>query len=111
MSEELKPCPFCGSRDVGGVGGKASDRHQAYSYINCYGCKTDIKYKGGIDNAIKAWNTRNHDKLIEQIEGMKVYKDHMIICREHDSALDDVIKLIRGVSEIPPSVTQTKRGE
>ena len=48
MSNELKPCPFCGSSDVGGSGG----------VVSCYGCNVttepDITTKAACDT----WNRR-----------------------------------------------------
>lgn len=53
MTEELKPCPFCGGNpDVyswngGGV-----------VWVRCRSCGIDYKAYANADEAIEAWNTR-----------------------------------------------------
>ena len=79
MDEELKPCPFCGCKDIRyslKITGHFDVQYHASMYCNkchCYGKRTLTKkvshanYKGRIeiendkevqDEAIKAWNTR-----------------------------------------------------
>lgn len=56
---DLKPCPFCGSKDVGEINTNRSPR------IHCYRCGADgpiIPYAE--DTKFWTWNTRagdNHD--------------------------------------------------
>ena len=58
MSEELKPCPFCGSDDL------SEGPHSPY--IICNGCgafgpgNSDVTH----EEAIKAWNTRTPEQAI-----------------------------------------------
>lgn len=47
MSEELKSCPLCKSKDVGGAGGK----------VSCYSCGLSIA-RLTTREAEKAWNNR-----------------------------------------------------
>ena len=46
--QELRPCPFCGSTDVGGAAG----------IITCYGCKAESGHYFTTDDAAVAWNRR-----------------------------------------------------
>lgn len=59
MSEELKPCPFCG--------GEAN----LYKYakngkflVRCEYCGVETIYFGTEEIAIKAWNRRVNDEII-----------------------------------------------
>lgn len=54
---ELKPCPFCGSDRVYGT--KA--RKGLYR-VECWCCGANIGSFGGIEKAIKWWNTRAIDR-------------------------------------------------
>ena len=45
---DLKPCPFCGSTDVGGAAG----------IITCYGCKAESGHYFTTDDAAVVWNRR-----------------------------------------------------
>jgi len=68
MSEELKPCPFCGGRaklwydDTAGYMGCKSD-----SYVYCGCCQATGSYKKSDEEAIAAWNERkplDHSKIV-----------------------------------------------
>ena len=66
MSEELKPCPFCGSK---AISGKFSDDYQTTGWAECTksGCSASIEVDGGEQKAITAWNTRKgEDERIAQ---------------------------------------------
>ena len=54
MSEELKPCPFCGSGSLK-IRYKITDR--AF-YIECQNCGGCGSIDGDLKEAIKAWNRR-----------------------------------------------------
>jgi Lar family restriction alleviation protein len=65
MSEELKPCPFCGCRDVALVeNDKAHFRLGSYTlvtYAFCTGCGAQTGTKAGMEaaeRAIDGWNRR-----------------------------------------------------
>lgn len=103
MSKKLKPCPFCGGEATAHRGMENGKPTNRYFGVTCRKCDFSIwKNRDGKCGADKAWNTRNHDKLIEQIEGKKkpvCTKDTMRVGRNkalYNQALDDVIKLIRG---------------
>ena len=53
---ELKPCPFCGSHDVGYHGG-VDDGHDHYRII-CFNCWAATAQKPTRDEAKQAWNRR-----------------------------------------------------
>jgi Lar family restriction alleviation protein len=63
MSEELKPCPFCGSDAVmGKIGG-----FDQFYYVDCTDCETGT---GGVDSETEAadqWNRRAPDPLLDAI--------------------------------------------
>jgi len=68
MSEELKPCPFCGGQpELHLIGNERSRTRKII--IKCTKCRimrTDAAIKNSIswleDIAIKNWNTRTADK-------------------------------------------------
>jgi len=58
MTEKLKPCPFCGSRNV---------YHGSYTITkphifgaDCDNCDAKGPIKDNKEDAAKAWNTRNY---------------------------------------------------
>ena len=63
MSDDLKPCPFCG--------GEASKIHASGLFERVY-CKDCFAQTGGLHSdramAKKAWNTRPADAAIEELE-------------------------------------------
>lgn len=52
MSEELKPCPFCGSKRI-----KAHDVGEGWWCI-CQDCKAQGPFKMLENTAVDAWNRR-----------------------------------------------------
>ncbi len=67
MSEELKPCPFCGG-EASWCGDDPDDVHNCH-YIVCISCYVNIDFRnkecanaetieGARAAALKAWNTR-----------------------------------------------------
>ena len=58
MENELRPCPFCGCKDIRVVRDKEAiiDRHRAV----CFDCAAQI-YRGTPQKAIEAWNRRCTD--------------------------------------------------
>ena len=57
MSEELKPCPFCGCKTINM--NKNIDGHIFWFY--CYGCGATGPRKLSRDDAETAWNRRVDD--------------------------------------------------
>ncbi|MBQ7516394.1 MAG: Lar family restriction alleviation protein [Schwartzia sp.] len=65
MSEELKPCPFCGGRDLQLVRALSTGRY----VVECRGCRKQV-YLNSVEcmdrgNAIKAWNRRAGDERMQ----------------------------------------------
>lgn len=68
MSEELKPCPFCG--ETPDASDKATFRYtdgHKWGAVVCCGTGPEVRTGYGEishwkDDAITAWNTRTHDK-------------------------------------------------
>ncbi len=56
MSEELKPCPFCGSHDI-----MMTDSRVGW-YVLCRACQSSGSPTSEIE-AIKCWNTRHTPEL------------------------------------------------
>lgn len=55
MSDELKPCPFCGSRSISMT--KAVGGFQLWCY-GCDACHAMSAYEGSETAALHAWNRR-----------------------------------------------------
>ena len=55
---ELKPCPFCGCKDIRVARDKDAiiERHRAI----CFDCSAQI-YRGTAQETIEAWNRRAED--------------------------------------------------
>jgi Lar family restriction alleviation protein len=64
MSEELKPCPFCGSKDIV-LESFGELRHTAC----CSTCECNTGYMQDDCEAIESWNTRSlEDDLRKQLD-------------------------------------------
>lgn len=71
MSEELKPCPFCGSNaEVAVIAGDA--------YVECLGCSAEISmgasedYTADIRGITERWNSRSDPSQARLSEAVKV---------------------------------------
>ena len=57
MTEGLKPCPFCGSRNI--------RQHSQYPMqiwsVKCRDCGGKMQRAGSQEQAIAAWNRRTHE--------------------------------------------------
>lgn len=87
MSEELKPCPFCGSTDLYVVQARIEEYHSVEPEISCKKCRYTIKLKEltiAVDESpetnadwwdrgtAKKWNTRPaEDALKEKLHSVK----------------------------------------
>lgn len=76
MSEELKPCPFCGNDGSGPIEDalhvslqELDWRPHAWS-VQCDKCTATMGYSDSEDEAITAWNARASDAHIERIEAL-----------------------------------------
>ena len=63
MTDELKPCPFCGSTDLHLYYDNVDDRCNPFDpCVRCNGCRTIFKFfyneLGGLGDIQKAWNRR-----------------------------------------------------
>lgn len=54
--DELKPCPFCGGREITIKGGKY------LRWCKCEGCNAKSEARAKKREAIEAWNTRVGDR-------------------------------------------------
>lgn len=61
MSEELKPCPFCGSKDI-------LESGYQVNWITCLNCECDGPLEKTKQEAIKAWNKRVKEAPPEESE-------------------------------------------
>ena len=63
MTQEIKPCPFCGDNvDVELHSGRIASGHYS-AEIRCYNCEIDLYAYGNTEeqaelNTIEKWNTR-----------------------------------------------------
>jgi Lar family restriction alleviation protein len=55
VSEELKPCPFCGKRPIFGITHRDID---SFWWVQCLGCTARITGYEHEDDASAVWNTR-----------------------------------------------------
>ena len=67
MSEELKPCPFCGNKYAGEI--EHGDTFIGFYHIACTKCEAQI-VGGTLEAAKQLWNTRpEEDQLKTQLAG------------------------------------------
>ncbi|WP_400174751.1 Lar family restriction alleviation protein [Enterobacter hormaechei] len=61
MSTQIKPCPFCGSKDVEAFAQDKDDCHFRSAIVRCHSCDAQSAQMVGsnkINMAIAAWNKR-----------------------------------------------------
>ena len=61
MSTQIKPCPFCGSKDVEAFAQDKDDCHFRSAIVHCHSCDARSAQMVGankINMAIAAWNKR-----------------------------------------------------
>ncbi len=59
MSEELKPCPFCGGEASVSIGHNG-ENEELMMYVECVSCAGMHRYTA---DAIAAWNTRDESEI------------------------------------------------
>lgn len=60
-TEELKPCPFCGSDDIGAFEQDTDDCPNLSAIVRCFNCEAQsaqMVVKDKIKMAARAWNKR-----------------------------------------------------
>lgn len=67
MSEEMKPCPFCGSYDV------VVDETYTSGYVRCRSCGVEGSMRDSCAEAVAAWNSRAIDvdalrEVVDELE-------------------------------------------
>lgn len=77
MSEKLKPCPFCGSDQIGGV----------HDTVYCGPCGASVKDERPLSNAIAKWNRRA--ALSEQAPVFWLYDGELYEVQQHSIATDE----------------------
>ena len=93
---ELKPCPFCGSKHVHGE----KVKRNIYR-VECWCCGASVESVASIDKAIKWWNTRAIDrdellKIADRIDdNWAQFGDCYISCEEVDDYEQGMADLIR----------------
>lgn len=99
MSENLKPCPFCGSRSVYaeqiGSGG--------YFNVCCCNCLANVPLSGSRGAAVSAWNRRAIDgdalrEVVDELECAYRPKDYASVdalCELSNTASKALAKRIR----------------
>lgn len=76
-SEELKPCPFCGSRTIHIL----RPKHGGF-YPYCYGCDMELEGKGTEAEAIDAWNTRTNSETDTLADELQMARKEAAMLRE-----------------------------
>lgn len=138
MSDELKPCPFCGGKRLMDVP-PSCHKNTPYDptdhlcpFVRCMDCLAEVHGEandGPHDNrstqsAIDAWNTRaddtalvQRDRAIELAE--KAQDRHLDLDQKHDAALARIVELEAALrpfadfakrSKLPPDNHQMTQG-
>lgn len=107
MSEELKPCPFCG-----GEGKHTLSKCNPVNYVGCHDdyCPANDAFsynfadEEGKQDALKAWNTRADDQfkqaLIEARDVLKSIKyDYPLGSRDRFNISDQITKINKVLGE------------
>lgn len=69
MSEEMKPCPFCGSYDV------VVDETYTSGYVRCRSCGVEGSMRDSYSEAVAAWNSRTVD-----VDELLEIADELCVC-------------------------------
>ena len=109
MVEELKPCPFCGTRDI------SFDRCSEHSIdITCWSCKAGMSWSpdevismgpegNSKEAAASAWNARPDNagvlnELVEAVKALCVDADYMDRTALDFEAVEDALAKLDGAS-------------
>lgn len=85
MSEEikLKPCPFCGSKDV------VVDEEYPSRYVRCRGCGVEGGLRDSRDEAAAAWNRRTNAKELVAMINVSDEQVRRMVDDAVSAAIDD----------------------
>lgn len=98
MSEELKPCPFCGGLPDKTPQSVGYARNEEFC-IWCQPCLVEGPHKHNEQEAIKAWNTRAKTDAIKSVEASRGDKEDTDIIKLRDELA--TLSLIRSVEKMP----------
>lgn len=85
MTEELKPCPFCGGEAI-----LCENIDRAYVYCKECGCQTDESHATA-RYAAEAWNTRYKRTCKAICE--QVFEEHVWLCSACGEAFDSIASI------------------
>lgn len=87
--KELKPCAYCGSKNIDIHAEEPEDGVYSMYWVVCDNCgKGDTIPSGLRDEAIKEWNTR-YEPTCKRVEGGKKYGSIKWVCSECGYGLGD----------------------
>lgn len=110
MSEELKPCPFCGGKNM-------RIWNTSTPWVSCDDCLANTAYGETKEEAIEQWNRRadklegqptayDPDKVVEQLETMRMRyyltyantgnKTNDEVWEKVSRAVDNAIEIVKG---------------
>ena len=98
MTEQLKPCPFCGSADLSVI----SFDYKCYA-VECNNCGAIGRFKETNDDAKSAWNSRidksqpsiNELQVQDIEEALQVIKNHVKKIEDAFAKLNNATKQLR----------------
>ena len=97
MTDNLKPCPFCGGNNVGVFNWEVTfqgDYFKAY----CEDCDFELKPQMTEEEAIKAWNTRKPmDRIVERLEKEKFEIEDCRYDVDLNTTINTAIEIVKGV--------------
>jgi Lar family restriction alleviation protein len=60
MTEELKPCPFCGEKAV--LEDTVTGIKTVLYYVSCLNCPATMEFSSSKEESAKAWNQRHSSR-------------------------------------------------
>ena len=97
MSEQLKPCPFCGRKDIFLTDEFPGLLGRGFRYARCKGCGitfVDMDRNHSVKDMISIWNTRNYkEEMTLRSELLRMKNELCLYCGQfknaHKGACDD----------------------
>lgn len=87
---ELKPCPCCGSTDVGGAGG----------IVSCYSCHLETTKHKTTSDACQSWNNRPAENKIKADGVREAKAEALAKLGWRDTTHYLVVKFLRKLDEV-----------